>query len=135
MAERTIRCRLITPQKRVLDAEVSQAVVPLHDGQMGFLNRRSAIVGRLGYGELRLEFPDGSRKSWFIDGGFVQNVDNTVTILAEGALEREKLDIEEAKAELAEAIARKPQDAGEMKRITEDRTRARAKVAMARSSR
>ena len=128
----TIRCKLITPEARVLDAEILRANVPLHDGQTGIMHRTGALVAKLGFGQLRLDFPQGESKKWFIDGGFVQNVENELTILASGAIPVEKLDAAEAKAELAEAIARKPADPSEMPRITEARNRARAKVTLAR---
>ena len=128
----TIRCKLITPEDRVIDAEIVRANVPLHDGQMGIMHRTGAIVAKLGFGQLRVDFPQGESKQWFIDGGFVQNVEDELTILASGAIPVDKINAAEAKAELAEAVARKPQDAREMERITEARNRARAKVALAR---
>ena len=131
MADRTFRCKLITPEDRVIDAEVTYARVPLWDGKTGVMHHTSAFVGKLGFGELRLEFPQGANKSWFIDGGFVQNVNDEITILANGAVPAGDLDLTEAKAELAEAIARKPNTPDEMDRITAARTRARAKVALA----
>ena len=131
MADRTFRCKLITPEARVIDAEVTYARLPLWDGKTGVMSRTSAFVGKLGYGELTLEFPQGSPKRWFIDGGFVQNVNDVTTILANGATPADELDLSEAKAELAEANARKTQDPQEMERINENRVRARAKVAVA----
>jgi len=136
VADKPFRCRLITPQARVFDAEVSYAAVPRWDGKQGFLAGAGAIVGKLGPGELRIEFvdrysagvkvEDAGSKSWFIDGGFAQNVNNELTILATGAVEADKLDEGEAKAELAEAAARKPDHPGQTEQITKDRTRARA---------
>ena len=131
MADRTFRCKLITPEERVIDAEVTYARVPLWDGKTGVMHHTSAFVGKIGFGELRLEFPQGTPKSWFIDGGFVQNVNDEVTILANGAIPTNEIDLTEAKAELAEATARIPNTPDEMDRITAARTRARAKVAVA----
>lgn len=130
MAEKTIRCKVITPEDRIFDAPVSYARVPLWDGKTGFMHDTGAVVGKLGYGELRLELPDGGLKSWFIAGGFMQNVNNELTVLAAGATPRDELDLSEAKAELAEAAARKPQDLVERKRVDEDAARARGKIAM-----
>lgn len=140
MADKPFRCRLITPEERVFDADVSYAMVPMWDGKAGFLAGASALVGKLGPGELRIEFVDrytagvkveeSGSKSWFVEGGFIQNVANELTILASGAVEAEKLDEGEAQAELAEAVARTPADHHEMAKITEERQRARAKLAM-----
>lgn len=140
MADKPFRCRLITPQERVFEADVSYAMVPLWDGKIGVMANTGAVVGKLGFGELRVDFVDrysvgikveeSGSKRWFINGGFVQNVNNTLTILASGAIESESLSEQEAKAELAEAAARKATSTTEMDRITDDRQRARAKLAM-----
>ena len=130
MAETTIRCKLITRKKRVLDAQVKYASVPLWDGKAGFMAESAPFVARVGYGRLRVDMPDGGEKAWFIDGGFMQCVDNTVTILASDAVPVEELNAQEARAELAEANARKSEDPKEMDRISRERERARAKVAV-----
>lgn len=132
MAEKSFTCKLITPEARILDAEVTYASVPMHDGQRGIMHLTSAVVGKLGPGRLRLDFPSGSgSKSWFIEGGFMQNVNDELTILAQGAIPADKLDLQEAKAELAEAEARKSMNADEMDKISAERDKARAKVAVA----
>lgn len=134
MADKTFTCKLITPEARILDAEVVYASVPMHDGQRGVMHHTSAIVGKLGPGRLRLDFPSGSgSKSWFIEGGFMQNVNDELTILAQGAVPADKLDLQDAKAELAEAEARKSSDFEEMEKISAARDKARAKVAVASS--
>ena len=131
MADKSFTCKLITPEDRILDAEVTYASVPMHDGQRGVMHHTSAVVGKLGPGLLRLDFPGSGSKSWFIDGGFMQNVNDELTILAQGAVPAEDLDAQEAKAELAEAEARKSMDFEEMEKISAERDKARAKVAAA----
>ncbi len=143
MADKPFHCRLITPQARVFDGSVSYASVPLWDGKMGFMAGTGAIVGRLGAGELRIEFIDryeagvkveeSGRKQWFVESGFVQNVNNELTILATKAEEIEALDAAQAQKELDEAVGKSSKIATEMDRITEDRNRARAKLALARA--
>jgi len=129
VAEKSFTCKLITPEARLLDAEVTYASVPMHDGQRGVMHMTGAIVGKLGPGRLRLDFPGSGSKSWFIEGGFMQNVNDELTILAQGAVAVTELDTQEAKAELAEAEARKSTDFEEMEKITAERDKARAKVA------
>jgi F0F1-type ATP synthase epsilon subunit len=143
MADKPFRCRLITPEARVFDAMASYASVPLHDGKVGFMANAGAVVGKLGSGELRVEFVDryeqnvkleeAGNKRWFISGGFMQNVNNVLTILASTATPVEQINETDARAELAEAVARKSAKTDEMDRITERRHVARAKVALARS--
>lgn len=145
MADKPFRCKLITPEARVFDSQASYASVPMWDGARGFMANAGAVVGRLGSGELRIEFVDryevgvkleeAGRKCWFISGGFVQFVNNELTILAEGAIEAEKLDAAAARAELAAATEKSSADPQIMERITAERHRARAKLAMIAASR
>ena len=131
----SFRCRVITPEARLLDEEVSSAILPMHDGQMGYLPGRAPIVGKLGLGELRLRFTKGGERSYLVDDGFVQMVGGTLTVLAGRAVPAESLSVSEAEAEVAEATARqpKPGDHADAERVTRDRARARAKVALARA--
>jgi F-type H+-transporting ATPase subunit epsilon len=135
VADRTIRCKVITRVDRVLDAEVTYANVPLWDGQAGFMEATAPFVAKVGVGELRVDLAQGGSKRWFVDGGFMQNVGGTLTILTGEATPADELDAEEARAELAEATARRSEDPKEMDRITRERQRARAKLGMATARR
>jgi F-type H+-transporting ATPase subunit epsilon len=143
MADKPFRCRLITPQARVFDAQASYASVPMWDGKIGVMKGTGAIAGKLGFGELRVEFVDryevgvkleeSGHKSWFIEGGFVQNVNDELTILAQGAIEIESLRETDAKKELDEANAKSSASSLEMERITQARQKALAKLAVIHS--
>jgi len=143
MADKPFRVKVITPEARVLDSQAAYVSVPMWDGMRGFMANAGAVVGKLGYGELRVELVDryevgvklqeAGNKRWFIAGGFMQFVNNELTILASSATAAEELKVEDAKAELAEAVAHKSIDTVQMDRITEDRAKARAKLAMARA--
>lgn len=132
MAE-TFHVKLITPETRLLDAEVTYASVPMWDGQRGEMHRSAALVGKLGPGVLRLDFPGSDSKKYFIEGGFMQNVNDELTILAEGATPVENLDAGELKAALAESNARKAQTGDEADALTTERSTLRAKLAAAQA--
>ena len=131
MAEKAIRCKLITRQERILDAQVTYVSVPLWDGKAGFMTHTAPFVAKMGVGELRVDLASGGTRSWFVDGGFVQNVGDVLTVLTAQAIPTEELNAATAKAELAAAAARTSSDPIEMARITRERDRARAKVALA----
>lgn len=141
MPDKPFRCKLITPEARVFDASASYVNVPMWDGARGFMANAGAVVGRVGSGELRVEFVDryevgikleeSGGKSWFVSGGFAQFVNNELTILADSAIEAEKVDAESAKAELDAANQKSNPNSDMMDRITADRNRARVKLAMA----
>lgn len=144
MAEKTFRCRLITPTAQLFDEQVKYVSLPLWDGLMGILPNRGPMVAKLGLGPLRVDFPDregarGGSRTYMVEGGFVQMINNKLTILAEQAIPAETLIESEANAELAEAQSRRPtpgrDSAKEMDLISRDRARARLKVRMARESR
>jgi F-type H+-transporting ATPase subunit epsilon len=142
VATRSFNCRVITPEAKILDEVVVQAILPAWDGQMGFLVDRAAVVTKLGIGELRLDFPDsggseGGSRSYFVEDGFAHMIGNNLTILAGAAIPEERLSESEAQAELAEALARRTDDLPpqEAEKVRRQRERAQAKVSMARAFR
>jgi len=135
VAKKSFNCKLITPEQRLLDEQVTYVNVPLHDGLMGILPGRSPILAKLGLGELKITSAEGGDRSYMLEDGFVQMVGESLTLLAKAAIPVEKLSEGEAKAELAEATARTATDGEEMRRITRDRERARLKMRLARNFR
>lgn len=142
MAQTAFRCRLITPEAVVIDDKAVSAVVPLWDGQMGFLPNRAALVGQLGAGELKIDFADtperkGGTREFFIDDGFVQMLDNQLTILATLAVDAEKLTEQQAQAEV-DAAARQSTEGlsgPAAERVQKQRRRAEAKLRTVRAFR
>jgi F-type H+-transporting ATPase subunit epsilon len=142
VAGSTFRCRLITPDAVVLDEPATNAVVPAWDGLFGVLPNRAPIVAQLGTGELRIDFPDkgsakGGSRSFFVDDGFVQMLDNKLTILAARAVAAEALSEADAQAEFA-AVSGKTADGltpAEAERLAGDKRRAEAKVRAAKNFR
>ncbi len=140
MAATTFRCRLITPDAVVLDEPVVGAIVPAWDGLLGVLPNRAPIVAQLGSGELRLDFADkggakGGSRAFFVDDGFVQMVENQLTILAAKAIAAEQLSESDAQTEL-NALNAKPTEGlppAAAERLSSDKRRAQAKVRTAKS--
>ena len=87
----TFECCVITPEQEVLRSVVSSAVFTAHDGEMGILLHRAPLLTKLGIGTVRVDGPEGAR-TLFIDGGFAQMLDNTLTILTERACDPSELD-------------------------------------------
>jgi F-type H+-transporting ATPase subunit epsilon len=97
---------LVTPEKTLLDEPVAALRFPLFDGQIGIMPGRAPMVGRLGYGELKIRTASGDQ-SFYIDGGFVQVKGPTVSLLTNRAIPAGKIDADEARRLLDDA-ARKP---------------------------
>ena len=97
-----ISCVVVTPEATVLEESADLVVVPLFDGEMGILDRHSPMIGRLGYGELRLK-TGSSVQRFYIDGGFVEVVENVVTVLTNQAIPAGSVDAKQSQEQLASA--------------------------------
>jgi len=98
----TFHCSVVTPERAILECDAEFAAFPAHDGEIGILPQRSALLCRLGIGILRVRTTDGTRR-FFIDGGFGQMVDNKLTLLTEQAQGEDEIERDAALAALAEA--------------------------------
>jgi F-type H+-transporting ATPase subunit epsilon len=125
------RCTVVTPDRQVLDETVTQAIVPGKDGKVGILTDRAPLLMKLGQGELRLDLSGGQHRSFYVQGGVAQVKDNKLTILTEEATPAAEIDLESARAELAEAEARKIPDQAAFDQRQKMLARARARIEMA----
>ncbi len=115
MAKKSFNCKLVTPTAALVNDPVTYASVPAWDGLMGFLPGRAPILGRLGTGELTLEYADtektkGGSRSFVISGGIIRMDNDQMTILAEHAVAAEELTVAGAEAELKGAKDQRAQD-------------------------
>lgn len=97
-----INCIVVTPERTALDENVDFVALPLYDGEIGIALNHSPMIGRLGYGELRLK-TGGAVKRLYVDGGFVQVSNNVVSILTNRAIPSDKIDVQAARDQLAAA--------------------------------
>ena len=63
-----LQCVVVTPETTVLDTPADFVAMPLYDGQCGIGANHSPLIGRLGYGELRILvrvlFPNRCECGW-----------------------------------------------------------------------
>src|SRR5476651_1686370 len=104
------QCTIVTPEAQALDEKVEQAILPAHDGLMGILTGRAPLLVKLGVGPLRIDTAGGQQRFFLVDGGIAQMKDNNLTVLTTAATPASELDAQSAKAEYAEASARKATD-------------------------
>jgi F-type H+-transporting ATPase subunit epsilon len=131
MAAKSLQLVLVTPEVTLLDEPVAALRFPLHDGQIGILPGRAPMIGRLGYGELKVTRLDGEYASYFVDGGFVQVKEGAVTLLTDRALARDEINASEASAKLQEAFSRVAKTDAQADARERDQERARQMLAMA----
>ena len=110
MAEsKSLKCVVVTPEKAVLDEPADFVVVPMIDGELGVALDRLPLIGRLGFGDLRIS-QGSDTKHFYVDGGFVQIRGNVVTVLTSKAMAAK--DIKTADARGRAAIDQNGSDAG-----------------------
>ena len=125
------QCVILTPEQQVLDERATQAIVPAYDGQIGILTDRAPLLAKLGLGQLRVDLAGGQRRLYVIDGGVAQMKDNRLTIVTNAAWAPGEVDAEAARAEYAEAAARRPTDARAAEERERQMRRARLKEELA----
>lgn len=100
-----LRCVVVTPEATVLDTTAQFVVVPLFDGEIGIAVKHSPMIGRLGYGELRV-VQSGGTQNYYVEGGFVQVVKNVISIITSRAVSAAQIDTDVAAEQLVEAQRR-----------------------------
>lgn len=126
----SFQCTVVTPESPLFDDTVSDVILPAHDGMYGVQTGHAPTLLRLGAGPLTIRTADRRELKYFIDGGVAQIKDNVLTILTDQAVTPDKLDVESAKKDLAEAGAGLV-NAANMKSRERKAARARAVLRMA----
>ena len=120
-----MQCIVVTPERTVREGPADFVALPLYDGEIGIAARHSPMIGRLGYGEMRIK--DGEQTSrYYVEGGFVEVLNNVVSVLTSRAVPAEELDAAAA-AEQLQAAAARPASGPELMEIR-DRAVAQARA-------
>jgi F-type H+-transporting ATPase subunit epsilon len=75
---------VISPERIIFQGEADGVVAPAWDGEIGILRGHAPLMALLGAGELRIR-RGGDTERFQVAGGFLQVVDDTVTVLSERA--------------------------------------------------
>jgi F-type H+-transporting ATPase subunit epsilon len=97
-----LRLEIVTPEHRVLDAEVDSVTVPTASGEVGILPNHAPLVSALKAGILSYGIK-GSVEKLAVTGGFVEVNANKVAVLADSAEASADIDIDAAKTARDEA--------------------------------
>ncbi|MGL4555014.1 MAG: ATP synthase F1 subunit epsilon [Gemmataceae bacterium] len=131
MAGKELHCVIVTPERALLDVAADFVSVPLYDGELGVLPGRAPLVGRLGFGELRIR-KGATTQHLYVDGGFVQVRDNTVTVLTSRALREDEIkpDAVRQNLEAAQAAQKKAvgPEAQTVQMVAQEKARAQLRV-------
>ncbi|PKO15510.1 hypothetical protein CVU37_12745 [candidate division BRC1 bacterium HGW-BRC1-1] len=75
--------QVITQEKKILDAAVTSLVLPGVDGYFGVLADHAPLIATLGKGKMTVKQGESNVQEWSIDGGFMEMLDNTATVLVD----------------------------------------------------
>jgi F-type H+-transporting ATPase subunit epsilon len=129
-SDKVLECIVVTPEATALQTSAQFVALPLYDGELGVAPGHSPFIGRLGYGELRVE-EGGKTQRLYVDGGFVQVANNQVAVLTNHAIPVEKLDAAVAREQL-QAARNRPSNSPELMAIRDRaQLQARAQLRMA----
>jgi len=79
-----LRVSVITPEATIFEGDADQVIAPAYNGSLGILRGHAPLMALLGTGTLRIDH-GREQKSFTVSGGFLQVVDDTVTVLSESA--------------------------------------------------
>jgi F-type H+-transporting ATPase subunit epsilon len=91
----TLRLRLVTPERLLLDEEVDEVTAPGVVGEFGVLPNHITFLSALEAGRFAYK-RGGQAHHLAVSGGFAEVVDNVVTVLADAAEFAEEIDVERA---------------------------------------
>ena len=75
---------ILTPDKDIFEGPIKSVNVPGIGGQFEILSNHAPIVSALGEGNIRLIKEDNEKMSFQINKGFVEVLNNEVSLLVEG---------------------------------------------------
>jgi F-type H+-transporting ATPase subunit epsilon len=102
-----LRLELVTAERVVLQEDADMIIAPAADGQVGILPHHAPFLTTLRPGELRVR-QGGTEQELVVTGGFMEVLNDKVTILADAAERIEEIDVaraEEARRNAADALA------------------------------
>lgn len=129
-----LKLEIVTPEKRVLDADVDSVTLTTASGEVGILPNHAPLISALRPGVLSYS-NKGSVEKLAVSGGFVEVNNDKVAVLADTAETADEVDVEAARAdrELAEkafaAIASGPVEETEASRERIDAANVRIQLA------
>ena len=97
-----LRLEIVTPEHRILDADVDSVTVMTASGEVGILPNHAPLISALKPGILQYS-AKGSAEELAVSGGFIEVNHNKVAVLADSAEAAADIDIDAAKASREQA--------------------------------
>jgi len=130
----TLYIDIVSPNGNVFRGEAEGIKAPGVQGSFEVLHNHAPMIAAFNIGKLTLKQPTGESILFATSGGFLEVLNNTVTVLAETAEPATDIDVERAKASEDRASKRLLEAADdvdkERARLALERARNRLRVAM-----
>lgn len=98
MADGSLRCTVVSPERALFEGGVSHVVAPGVAGELGIYPRHAPLIGALGPGVVRLH-TGGNIERFAIRGGFLLVKKDVVTLLVTDAMKPSDVDGSKLEAE------------------------------------
>lgn len=130
----TFRLKIATPERPLLDKEVSEAQIPAETGYLGILPDHAPLLAELGSGLLRYK-TGGKEESLIVHEGFIEVLPDYVRILATSAESISDVNVQRAQAAYERALERLSIDVGDVDKARAKRSlkRAESRLSIAKS--
>lgn len=102
-----MQCIVVTPERTIYDQPAEFVALTLYDGELGIAPGRAPMIGRLGYGEMRIRRDEQHTDRYYIEGGFVEVLDDVVSVLTQRAIPAAEIDAAIAREHLLTAQSRR----------------------------
>ena len=78
---------ILSPERQIFSGSVKSVKVPGTSGSFEMLENHAAIASSLESGEVRIIKDNGEKMTFQVDGGFVEMLNNEVSLLVAGVKE------------------------------------------------
>jgi len=100
MSEEKLSLEVVAPEKMVMTKTVDMVTISGTEGDFGVLPGHAALVSSIRPGFLEIEVDKQSEKM-FIGGGFIEVIEDKVSILASEVLSSEQINISECEEKIS----------------------------------
>jgi F-type H+-transporting ATPase subunit epsilon len=101
-----LQCIVVTPERTLYDQPAEFVAMMLFDGEIGIASGHTPMIGRLGYGEMRIRRGNQTDR-FYVEGGFVEVLDDVVSVLTQRAVAASEVDEAVAREQLLSAQSRR----------------------------
>ncbi len=102
-----LQCTVVTPERTIYDQTAEFVALTLYDGEIGIAAGHTPLIGRLGYGEMRVRREGQQVDRYYVEGGFVEVLDDVVSVLTQRAIPAAEIDTAVAREQLLSAQSRR----------------------------